>query len=263
MIGTLSNRFIIVSLLLLTNTPVFAAHILEPIGLEIAATPPRGRMFGEIVYSSTKEQADHEEITGKSLGLEFEVGVGEQTQLHFEAEVVIAEEQGHEPAEKGVEEIAFGVKHRFWDETPKNPDAAFLVEFAPEAGLEGNGSELKTSLLLTKHFSPRFLVHTETGYLHETERESEAVGMPTEIRVHNAGFFIYKIAPVYQVIPDRLLLMATLMGKENLKGDQNDVTLAPGVIFVMGNAALKLSLPFGLSEAANDNGVAFAISKLF
>jgi hypothetical protein len=267
MIRIISNLFIMISLLLSTNNPVFAAHILEPLGLEIAATPPRGRMFGEIAYSTTrKDLFDHEkttETTKKSLALEFEIGVGEKTQINLEAEIIIAQEHGDEPMEKGIEEIAVGLKHRFWDETEKSPDAAFLMEFAPAAGLLGNESEVKTSLLLTKHFSPRFLIHTETGYLHETEREIAVEAGKASVHLENAGFFIYQVAPVYQVIPDRLLVLATLSGKENLKDHDNAMTLAPGMIWVMGNTALKLSILLGLSEAATDDGVAFAISRLF
>jgi hypothetical protein len=93
----ISNLFIMISLLLSTNNPVFGAHILEPLGLEIAATPPRGRVFGGIVYSNnSKDIAEGEKVAEDALSLEFEVGVGENTQLHFEAGIIIAEEHGHE-----------------------------------------------------------------------------------------------------------------------------------------------------------------------
>ena len=58
---------------LVSGDIVYAAHVLEPLGTDIAATPPRGRMFGQIedVYSRD-EPDDWREIKSHNIGLDFE-----------------------------------------------------------------------------------------------------------------------------------------------------------------------------------------------
>jgi hypothetical protein len=251
--------------LLIANDLIYAAHILEPLGTEIAATPPRGRMFGQIEYAYSKIDPDEgEEITSHTLPVEFEIGVGERTQLNLEAVVLLKEEEGSsEESENGIEEMAFGLKHRFLDESETLPDAAFLVEFAPAAGLKGDEAELKGTLLFTKNLTNRFLIHVETGYLHKTEREVEVEGIEGEVHVENANIFVYNIVPIIRVIPDRLLLMVELNGESNFRDDIDAITIAPEAIFAIQNMALKVAVPLGLTDESQDMGVRVGLSRLF
>jgi len=244
-------------MVLLANDFIYAAHILEPLGTEIAATPPRGRMFGEVKYAYIKDDPDDsEEITSHVLGFEFEIGVGERTQLNLEAEVLLDEEEDKsDESESGIEEIAFGVKHRFWDETDTQPDAAFLVEVAPGAGLNNDESELKGSLLLTKNFTNKFLTHFELGYLYVTEDEED--------ETTNTNNVIYNIAPIFRIIPDKFLLVAELNGLYDFDNDISDVSLSPEIIYVFKKTALKFRTIFGLSDEADDFAIEIGISKLF
>jgi len=234
---------------------LYAAHILEPLGTEIAATPPRGRLFGQIEYAYSNDDPDEgEEIEAHSLALEFEIGIGERTQLNLEGEILLEESHGDEE-ESGIEEIAFGLKHRFMDETQTLPDAAFLIEFVPGVGLKDDESEIKGSILLTKNFTNQFLTHLELGYIYETENEEE--------EIENANIFVYNIAPIYRYLPDQLLLIAELNGKSNFEEDIHQITIAPEAIYVMNNMAFKLAIPIGVTDDADDIGVRFGISKLF
>jgi len=253
----------------------FAAHILEPLGTEIAATPPRGRMFGQVEYLYTqKDPDDGPKVNTHLLPLEFEIGVGERTQLNLEAAVLIEEDiEGVQGKSDGIQEMAFGLKHRFFDETETLPDAGFLVEFAPAAGLKGDEAELKTTLLFTKNLSNRFLVHLETGYLLETEREIEVEGMVIgggpdvegegKTKVENTHHFVYNVAPVFRLIPERLLLVAELNGESNFKTHFDDIMVRPEIILVIQELALKFAVPVGISSEADDFGFHFGISKLF
>ena len=258
---------------LIADDFLYAAHILEPLGTEIAATPPRGRMFGQMEYLYSKDDPDNgAEVTSHVFPVEFEVGVGERTQLNFEALVLLEKKvEGVVETDSGIQELAFGLKHRFLDETKTLPDTAFLVEFAPAAGLKGDEAELKGTFLMTKNLTNRFLVHVETGYLLETEREIKVEGTISgtdvtgkgKIEVENASIFIYNVAPIIRVIPDRLLLLAELNGESNFRDNNNDITIAPEVIFVIQKLALKFRVPIGLTDEADDIGIHFGISKLF
>ena len=256
---------IMIGSLLLEIDLAYSAHILEPLGTEIASTPTRGRMFGQIEYLYTKNNPDNgAEVTAHRLPLEFEIGVGERTQLNLEASVLIHQKvESVQGRDDGIQELAFGLKHRFLDETKTLPDAGFLVEFAPAAGLKGDEAELKMTFLLTKNFSKQFLVHLETGYLLETERENEIDGTEVKTVVENAHIFVYNIAPVYRLIPDRFLLVTEINGESNFKSGFNNVLVRPEVILVIQNLALKLAFPVGITSEADDFGVHFGISKLF
>ena len=245
--------FIFLGIVSVTNDPLHAAHILEPMGTEISATPPRGKMFGQIEYHVARGETENgTRTTERALQIEFEIGVGERTQINLEAEVLLEEESGGE-TEKGIEEIALGLKHRFLDESETTPDMAFLVEFAPAAGLERNSAELKGTLLLTRNLTNRWLVHAEVGYLYETERESDA----GEVHIHNESHLIYNLAPVYQFIPDQLLFILDLNGR----GDA--VTIAPEVIWVTDHLTFKLAVPVGVTDEAVDTSFRLGVSKLF
>ena len=255
--------FSIVGTLLIVNNFVEAAHILEPLRTEISQTPPRGRTFGQIEYVYSDDDPEvGKDVTEHELAVEFEIGVGERTQLNLEAEILLEEEEEGSPeTENGIKGIAVGLKHRFQDETGVLPDAAFLTEFAPAAGLKGNEAELKATLLLTKNFTNRFLIHLESGILYITERELEVADGETEI--HNANIFIYNIAPIVRIIPDRILAVVELNGVSDFKANSNDVSIMPELILVVKNHAFKLGVPIGISEDAKDFGIRFAISKLF
>jgi hypothetical protein len=74
---------------------------------------------------------------------------------------------------------------------------------------------------------------------------------------------VYNIAPIYRVIPDKLLLVAELNGKTNNTTNVDDVTIAPEVIYVVGNTAFKLAVPFGITDDAKDTSVKVGVSRLF
>jgi hypothetical protein len=247
---------------------VFSAHILEPLDTEIAATPPRGRMFGQVVYEYSKEENSTTENT-QLLPVEFEIGLGERTQLNLEGETLLREDKtGNSERESGVEEIAIGVKHRFLDETRVLPDVAFEAEFTPAIGLKGNEHGMKGTLILSKNLHPRFVVHLNGAYELETEREPDFTGGSEEV-VNHATWF-YNVAPMLRVIPDRLMVLAELNGHTHASGN-TELTVAPEVIgviqtetfFTLQNLAFKLAVPIGLNDDSPDIGVRFGISKLF
>jgi hypothetical protein len=254
-----------------------AAHILEPLGTEIASTSPRGRMFGQIVYDYSKFE-NGTTVKTHLLPVEFEAGIGERTQLNLAGVVVLREEVGA-AREHGVDELAFGLKHRFLDEGAMAPDAAFEVEYVPSAGLEGNAHALAGTLILSKNLGPRFVLHLNGGYELETEREldvelgtaldPDAVAAVTE-KVHNAATWVYSVAPMFKVIPDKLILLAELNGHTHASGN-TELVVAPEVIaviqsetfFALQNIAFKFAVPFGLNDDSPDIGIRFGISKLF
>lgn len=246
-------------LIFLISDSAYAAHILEPLGTEIAATTPRGRMFGQVVYEyeGTKTGDDKNEHL---LPVEFEIGMGERTQLNLEAEMLIEEDP---PApgddEKGIKELAIGIKQRFMDETRLLPDAAFEAEYAPVVGLDRGEHAVKGLLILSKNLHPRFVLHVNGAYELETVDETE-----------NKETWFYNLAPVFRVIPDRLMVLAELNGKSQRFAKQ-EVTVAPEIIgviqtetfFALQNLAFKLAVPIGLNDQSPDIGVKVGISKLF
>lgn len=244
----------------------YAAHILEPLGTEIAATSPRGRMFGQVIYEY-KEKENGTKTKTHLLPAEFEIGLGEKTQLNLEAEILLREQETGGPRSSGVEEIGVGVKHRFLDETTLLPDAAFEAEFAPAIGLKGNEHGVKGVLIFSKNLHPRFVLHINGAYELETEREIE---LPGTDEVTNVATWFYDVAPMFRAIPDRLMVLAELNGKAPTSG-KAEITLAPEIIgviqtetfFALQNIAFKLALPFGLTDDSPDIGVKFGISKLF
>lgn len=257
----------VIGLLFISRSEVFAAHILEPLGTEITATPPRGRMFGQIQYEYSREENDTTK-TVQLLPVELEIGIGERTQLNLGGEILLREKATNSPKEGGVEEIGIGVKHRFLDETRALPDAAFEVEFSPSVGLNGNGHSVRGALIFSKNLHPRFVVHFNGAYEFETERELDWTDETEEVVNHTT--WSYNVAPMIRVIPDRLMMLAELNGQATAFGD-TELTLAPEVIgviqtetfFTLQNLAFKLAVPFGLNGHSPDIGVKFGISKLF
>jgi len=246
---------------------VLAAHILEPLGTEIPATPPRGRMFGQIIYDYQRTE-NGTTINSHLLPIEFEIGLGERTQLNLEGEILLREEITGSPRASGIEEIGIGVKHRFLDETPLLPDAAFEVDYSPSIGLKGDAHGIKGVLILSKNLHPRFVVHLNGAYGLETGRELDVTSGTDEV-VNRATWF-YNVAPMFRAVPDRLMILAELNGRTEVSGD-TVLTLAPEVIaviqsetfFALQNLAFKLAVPFGLNDRSPDIGVKVGISKLF
>lgn len=252
----------------------FGAHILEPLNTEIAATSPRGRMFGQIGYDYAKFE-NGTTVKSHLMPVEFELGVGERTQLGMEGVVVLREEAGGTD-ESGVDELSFGVKHRFVDEGRTMPDLAFEAEYVPSAGLTGTGKAVAGTLILSKNLTPRFVVHVNGGYELETEREVEATAdlVTGEVTLteepHNEATWRYSVAPMFKAIPDKLMLLAEFAGRTQASGDTSMI-IVPEVIavfqsdtnFALQNVAFKFGVPFGLTDESPDFGMQFAISKLF
>jgi hypothetical protein len=257
----------------------FGAHILEPLGTEIASTTARGRMFGQIVYDYSKFE-NGTTIKTHVLPVEFELGVGERTQLNLEGVIALREDTAG-VHESGVDELAVGVKHRFLDEGRVAPDMAFEAEYVPSAGLTGNGKAVAGALILSKNVTPRFVLHLNGGYELETEREVEVetapvgsggedvvVGITEE--AHNQATWFYNVAPMIKVIPDKLMVLAEFNGRTSASGDTTMVVV-PEVIavfqsdtnFALQNVAFKFGVPFGLNDDSPDIGFKFGISKLF
>jgi hypothetical protein len=257
----------------------FGAHLLEPLNTEIAATTPRGRMFGQIVYDYFKFE-NGTTVKTHLLPVDFELGVGERTQLNLEGVIVLREDTAG-VNESGVDELAFGVKHRFFDESRVAPDMAFEAEYVPSAGLTGNGKAVAGTLILSKNVTPRFVLHVNGGYELETERETEVetapvgsggedvvVGITEE--AHNQATWFYNVAPMIKVIPDKLMVLAEFNGRTQASGD-TVMIVVPEVIavfqsdtnFMLQNVAFKFGVPFGLTDESPDFGLQFGISKLF
>lgn len=114
------------------------------------------------------------------------------------------------------------------------------------------------------------MVHLNGAYELETERELDVTTRPGTDKVVNHATWFYNIAPIFRVIPDRLMVLAEFNGQTHASG-HTELTLAPEVIGVMQtetflslqNLAFKLAVPFGLNDHSPDFGVKFGISKLF
>jgi hypothetical protein len=156
--------------------------------------------------------------------------------------------------------VAFGLKHRFFDETNTLPDMALLAEYAEGVDLKDGVEEVKGSLLLTKHLAPRFLTHLELGYVLEKEVEEEEDGAKI---TEKSRFFIYNLAPMVEVIHERLMALLELNGESSFDNDTHRISLAPEVIFEVKDTFLKLSVPIGLTDETDDIAIRFAISHLF
>ena len=233
-----------------------SAHFKEPLGTEIADTPLAGRFLAHLEYDYAEGEHDNDDFSTRSLGLELEIGIGDRSQLNLEAEFALEEKEG-DHVERGIEEIAFGAKHRFHDETDRLPDLAFLLEFAPGAGLNRDEAEFKASILLTKNFTPAFLAHLELGYILETENGEH------EEAVENTHLLIYNLAPMVQVIHDRLMILVELNGESNFDEDDHEITLAPELIYELKDTFLKISVPIGLTDEAPDIGIRVGLSRFF
>lgn len=149
-------------LVLIFSDQVFAAHILEPLGTEIAATTPRGRVFGQAIYDYSREENSTTKNT-HLLPIEFEIGVGERSQLSLEGETLLRQEETGAARKSGVQEIGIGIKHRFWDETRLLPDAAFEAEFVPSIGLKGNEHGVKGTFIFSKNLHPQIRGPSQWG----------------------------------------------------------------------------------------------------
>ena len=257
----------------------YAAHTLEPLGTEIGATPPRGRFFFQGVYTFLRTE-NEEKINEHLLPLEIEFGLSERTQLNLEGEVLIAEEEDGKVEERGIEEIAVGIKHRFFDETKTLPDMAFEIEFAPVIEL-GDGLAIGGTLMFSKFLGRWFVLHINTGYEFEREEEKAEHGEEAEDEMEVAkeegdeteitNVFFYNLALMLRVIPDKFLLLAELNAEHRFVEDGptiDEVVVVPEFIavpFEKPLLALKLGVPIGLTDSSStpDIGISAGISWLF
>lgn len=251
----------IVSFLLASDS--FAAHILEPLGTEIPATPPRFRAFTQIGHDYFRfrgRRGDKRIRSRESVSpLEIEVGLGERTQLNLEWEILWEEkevEKHEDEVERvrvmGLEEFAFGVKHRFLDETRTVPDAALLLEYAPPVGLK-NTHEIGALLLASKNLTPWLFVPINIGYGLENNGK----------RSH---LLIYNFAFMWRLIPDRLIPLVEFNGKRNFQELTHEIVAVPEVIWVppvRRQMALKFGVPIGLRSDSPNWGVRAGVSILW
>jgi hypothetical protein len=101
-----------------------------------------------------------------------------------------------------------------------------------------------------------------------TGRELDVTSGTDEVVNHTTWF--YNVAPMFRVIPDRLMVLAELNGRTEVSGN-TQLTIAPEVIgviqtetfFALQNLAIKLAVPVGLNGASPDIGVKIGLSKLF
>lgn len=241
----------------------FAAHILEPLGTEIPATPPRFRAFTQFGhdYFRFKGRRGEERIRSRESvsPIEVEIGLGERTQLNLEWEILWEEkevEKHEDEVERvrvsGLEEFAFGFKHRFLDETHTVPDAALLLEYAPPVGLKKT-HEIGALLLASKNITPWLFVPINVGYGLENDGK----------RSHS---LIYNFALMWRLIPDRLIPLVEFNGRRNFQELTHEIVAVPEVIWVpplRRQVALKFGVPIGLTSDSPNWGVRTGISILW
>jgi len=74
------KKIVIILTLLIIAEASHAAHFLEPLNTEIAATPPRWRFFLQAIYTFFRKE-NEEKIDEHLLPIEIEFGLAEKTQL--------------------------------------------------------------------------------------------------------------------------------------------------------------------------------------
>ncbi|MGR3178106.1 MAG: hypothetical protein ACUZ8E_08630 [Candidatus Anammoxibacter sp.] len=248
---------IIISVLFITaSSTSFAGHFLEPMQTEIALTPPRGNLFTSVQYnykrfSHTTKQSN--------LTTELEYGLSERAQLNFETEFLLNDQTPNgESDERGIEEISFGLKYRFQDETELIPASAFEFEFTPSGGISDEESEFLAMLIFSKYLTPNILTHLNIGTKISTEKEEDDNGNhPTTTDM------IINFSAMYKLSSERLLFGAEINGKQNFQNSVFEIVVAPEVIFTAKGLSFKLSTPFGITDDATDFGLNFEISKLW
>ncbi len=255
------KKIVIILTLFIIAEASHAAHFLEPLNTEIAATPSRWRFFLQAIYTFFRKE-NEEKIDEHLLPIEIEFGLAEKTQLNLEAEVLIAERENGETEDKGIEEIAIGLKHRFLDEKGYLPDMAFEVEFTPVTEL-GDGQAVAGTLIFSKFLGRWFIAHVNLGY------EFERVEEDDEIEFSHSPF--YNLALMFRAIPDRLLLVGELNSKHSFVEDGptiDELVFVPEFIavpFTKPTFALKFGVPIGLTDGSStpDFGIELGISMLF
>lgn len=251
------------SIFFLLANETFAAHILEPLGTEIPATPPRFRAFTQVGHDYFRFRGRRGERRIRSREsvspLEIEFGLGERTQLNLEWEILWEEkevEKHEDEVERvrvmGLEEFAFGIKHRFLDETREIPDAAILLEYAPPVGLKRT-HEIGAILLASKNITPWLFVPINLGYgLENNSKRSHSL--------------IYNFAFMWRLIPDEFIPLVEFNGKRNFQELTNEIVAVPEVIWAppfIKNVSLKFGVPIGLNSDSPNWGIRFGISKLW
>lgn len=255
------KKILIVLILSFMADVSYAAHTLEPLRTEITSTPPRGRFFLQLIYSFLRTE-NEEDVDEHLLPIEIEFGLGERTQLNLEAEVLIAEREGGKTEDRGIEEIAIGIKHRFFDQREFLPDMAFEIELAPVTEL-GDGQAVAGTLIFSKFLGRSFIAHANVGYEFEREEEDD------EAEFVNTLF--YNLALMFRAIPDRLFLVGELNAEHSFIEDGptvDKIAFVPEFIAVPFEKtvfAVKIGVPIGITNGSStpDIGVTVGISMLF
>ncbi|GBD38521.1 hypothetical protein HRbin37_00772 [bacterium HR37] len=238
----------------------YGAHILEPLETEITSTPPRGQFFLQVLYGFLRTE-NGERVDEHFLPIEIEFGLGLKTQLNLEAETLIAEKENGHTEERGVEEVAIGIKHRFLDESDFIPEMAFEIEFAPVTEL-GDGQAVSGTLIFSKFIGRWFVVHANLGYGFERKEDGEKEFVNT---------VFYRAAVAFRAVPDRFFLIAELTSEHMFIEDGptvDRVIVIPESILVPFERkplAVKFGFPLGITDGSEtpDFGVVGGVSVLF
>lgn len=263
--------YLVISIFFLSVNQSFGAHILEPLGTEIPATAPRYRTFGQIGHDFSRFRGVLKNKKGAKLEkkrvrsresaseIEIEMGLGERTQFNLEWEILWEEKEAEKEEDElertrimGLEEFAFGIKHRFLDETYKLPDAGLILEYSPPVGLKDTHG-ISAVFLASKNITSRLFIPVNLGYGLENNGKS-------------AHSLIYNFAFMWRLLPDELIPLVEFNGRRNFTDLNNKIVAVPEVVWVLPfvkNVSLKFGVPIGLNNASPDWGIRFALAKLF
>ena len=133
--------FMCVGLVLYIPAVSLAAHFLEPIGTEIPKIAPEGRVFLQSgLILSQSDAAGGRQLDSVKAPLVVEIGVGPNTQINFEADILFKAEavvDRNLVNRDGSDELAFGLRHRFREESAHGDEMAFEIELAPSVVRNG------------------------------------------------------------------------------------------------------------------------------
>lgn len=215
------------------------AHPLEPLGTEITDIVPTGEYSVKAAYSYDRTN-DAENIDTHSLPLEIEIGLTERTEFVIESEVLLANIVDGDTGERGIEEIAFGVKRLLMEDSDYFPDTAIGLEFAPVTA-QGEGMALSGMLIFSKLIKDRIYLHANFGYEFEREHVDDATDLTNTI--------FYNLAFVYRFIPNVLSGLVELNAEHHFpeEGATVDrIVVVPEIILQPSNKIEFLTLKFGV-----------------
>jgi hypothetical protein len=227
---------------LLISSPVQAAHLFEPLETESTLTAPEGRFFAFTGYTyETNGETEHE------LPIEVEFGLTDRTQFNMEGEILILK-KGGDDNERGIKEIGFGIKHLIWgDPDPHHAlsdgllerlSLAGELEFAPVSRVSGDAQA----------FSVKFIA-------------SEVVTEKLALHINMA---LWRIAPMWELVHDRLYAVGELVGERNFTQDVTKVSVIPEIIMSSSQSmSIKVGVSMGLTSDTADWGVRSGVSVLF